>query len=109
MLMYWWPRYRYAVHLLFFLHLHAFFFSVALLIALSGDASAAWPALKPVDDAASTLLGWLMLLYSILAMRRVFAMGWLLTVVKALALSVVYLIMLGATVSVVFVYAALQL
>jgi hypothetical protein len=109
MLMYWWPRYRYAVHLLFFLHLHAFFFSVALLIALSGDASAAWPALKPVDDAASTLLGWLMLLYSILAMRRVFAMGWLLTVVKALALSVVYLIMLGATVTVVFIYAALQL
>jgi hypothetical protein len=50
-----------------------------------------------------------MLLYSILAMRRVFAMGWLLTVVKALALSVVYLIMLGATVTVVFIYAALQL
>jgi hypothetical protein len=109
MLMYWWPRYRYAIHLLFFLHLHAFFFSVALLIALSGDAAAAWPAFKPVDDIVSTLLDWLMFLYGILAMRRVFAMGWLLTLVKAAALSVVYLAMLGLTIGLVFIYAALQL
>jgi len=109
MLMYWWPRFRYAIHLLFFLHLHAFFFSVAVLIALSGDASAAWPALTPVDDIVSTLLYWLMLLYSIMAMRRVFAMGWLLTLVKAMALSVIYFIMLSLTVTIVFIYAALQL
>jgi hypothetical protein len=109
MLMYWWPRFRYAIHLLFFLHLHAFFFSVALLLALSGDASAAWPALTRADDIVSTVLFWTMLLYSIIAMRRVFQMGWLLTLVKAFALFFVYSIMLGLTLGIVFIYAALQL
>ena len=109
MLMYWWPRYRYAIHLLFFLHLHAFFFSVAVLLALSGDASSAWPSLTRADDIVSTVLSWLMLLYSILAMRRVFQMGWLLTLVKAFALFVVYSSMLAITVGIVFIYAALQL
>jgi Protein of unknown function (DUF3667) len=109
MLMYWWPRHRYAVHLLFFLHLHAFFFFTAALIILSGDASAAWPALAPVDGAASTVLFWLMVVYSIIAMRRVFHMGWPLALAKALALFIVYFIMLGLTVAGVFFYAALQL
>jgi hypothetical protein len=109
MLMYWWPRYRYAVHLLFFLHVHAFFFFVALLIALSGDAAAAWPALTGFDDIASTLLEWWMIIYSIVALRRVFAMGWPLTLVKAFLLFFVYVIMLGLTLSIVFIYAALQL
>jgi hypothetical protein len=109
MLMYWWPRHRYAVHLLFFLHLHAFFFSVALLLALSGDASAAWPAFQKFDETVSTLLGWSMFIYSILAMRRVFQMGWLLTLVKACTLFIVYVFMLALTVAIVFIYAALQL
>jgi hypothetical protein len=109
MLMYWWPRYRYAIHLLFFLHLQAFFFSAAVLLALSGDASAAWPALTHADEIVSTVLYWLMLLYSILAMRRVFQMGWLLTLLKAFALFVVYMSMLGITMGIVFIYAALQL
>jgi len=109
MLMYWWPRYRYAIHLLFFLHLHAFFFSVAVLIALSAEASAAWPALAHVSDTLSTVLFWLMLVYGILSMRRVFGMGWLLTIAKALALFLVYISMLTLTVALVFIYAALQL
>jgi hypothetical protein len=109
MLMYWWPRHRYAVHLLFFLHLHAFFFLVALLLALSGDAAAAWPTLKGFDSVASTLLGWSLIIYSVLAMRRVFQMGWPLTLVKAFTLFFVYVSMLGLTVAIVFIYAALQL
>jgi hypothetical protein len=109
MLMYWWPRHRYAVHLLFFLHLHAFFFAVAVLLALSGDAAAAWPALKEFDAGASNVLIWLMVIYSILAMRRVFLMGWLLTLVKAFTMFFVYVSMLGLTVAIVFIYAALQL
>ena len=32
MLLYWRPRYRYAEHLLFFVHLLAFYFSVAILM-----------------------------------------------------------------------------
>jgi hypothetical protein len=109
MLMYWRPRYRYAVHLLFFLHLHAFFFSVAVLLALLGDASAAWAAVEKVDGTASALLLWSMVIYSILAMRRVFQMGWALTLAKAAALFVVYVSMLTLTVAIVFIYAALQL
>jgi hypothetical protein len=109
MLMYWWPRFRYAIHLLFFLHLHAFFFSVATLLTLSGDASAAWPSLRLADEIFSSVMLWTMLLYSVIAMRLVFHMGWLLTLLKAFALFFVYVVMLGLTVAIVFSYAALQL
>ena len=44
MLMYWRPRHRYAEHLLFFLHVHAFFFSVMTLVVLSADAPTPGPA-----------------------------------------------------------------
>jgi hypothetical protein len=50
-----------------------------------------------------------MFIYSILAMRRVFQMGWLLTLVKACTLFIVYVFMLALTVAIVFIYAALQL
>ena len=109
MLIYWWPRYRYAVHLLFFLHLHAFFFFAATLLALLGDAAEKWPALTHVDSIGSTLLCWWMVAYSVVAMRHVFHMGWLLTLAKALALFLAYIIMLGLTLAGVFFYAALQL
>ena len=109
MLMYWRPRYRYAEHLLFFLHLHAFFFFVAALIWLSGDASTAWPRIAPLDDVVSVSLKWSLVLYTVFAMRRVFRMGWWPTLAKAFALSLVYFSMLGLTISIVFVYAALQL
>jgi hypothetical protein len=109
MLMYWWPRYRYAVHLLFFLHLHAFFFFDVALLALLGDAADKWPSLTHVDNFGSTILFSWMVVYSVVAMRRVFHMGWWLTLAKALVLFIVYVVMLGLTVGGVFIYAALQL
>jgi hypothetical protein len=109
MLMYWWPRHRYAVDLLFFLHLHAFFFFVAALLLLSGDAANLWPALAPLDGFLSKCLFWLLIAYSVIAMRRVFKMGWLLTLVKASALFFIYVTVLGLMVAGVFIYAALQL
>jgi hypothetical protein len=109
MLMYWWPRHRYAVHLLFFLHLHAFFFFVEALLWLSDDAAAAWPRIAPLDNVVAVVLNWAFVVYTVLAMRRVFRMGWWLTLAKALALSLVYFSMLGLTISIVFIYAALQL
>jgi hypothetical protein len=109
MLMYWWPRQRYAVHLLFFLHLHAFFFFAATLLLLFGDAAAAWPALARADDVGSTLMFWVMIAYSVIAMRRVFQMRWPLTLAKAGALFIIYFIMLGLTIGGVFLYAALRL
>ena len=45
MLLYWRPRSHYAVHLLFFLHVHAFAFLVFTLEGLASDAGDAWPAL----------------------------------------------------------------
>jgi len=108
MLMYWRPRHRYAEHLLFFLHLHAFFFSVLILGMLVAGANSAWPRLA-APQAVGPLVFWSFVLYTVLAMRRVFGRGWVATAFKALALSLVYTIVLGITLGGVIFYAALQL
>lgn len=108
MLMYWRPRHKYAEHLLFFLHVHAFFFSVMTLAVLSAEAAEAWPALH----FAATLMGlllWSLPVYTVFALRRVFGGGWTLTLVKASALFVVYMVVLAITLAAVFVYAVLQM
>lgn len=91
MLLYWRPHYRYAVHLLFFLHLHAFFFSVMTLAMLL------------------PLLLWSLPVHTVLAMRRVFGGGWGRTLAKASVLFAAYLVVLSITAAGVFVYAVLQL
>jgi hypothetical protein len=108
MLMYWRPRHRYAEHLLFFLHLHAFFFSVIAVVMLSTDAAEAWPRLVLVWNLVPWLL-WTLPVYTVLAMRRVFGRRWPGTLVKAFALAVVYMAVLSVTLTGVFVYAVLQL
>jgi|SRR5579863_7093063 hypothetical protein len=108
MLLYWRPRYRYAEHLLFFLYVHAFFFSVITLVILSADAAGAWPRLSPVLSLVPLLL-WSLPVYTVLAMRRVFGGSWTRTLVKASALFVVYMVVLGITLAGVFFYAMLQL
>jgi hypothetical protein len=108
MLLYWRPRYRYAEHLIFFLYVHAFFFSVMTLVVLSGDAAAAWPRLSLVWSLVPLLL-WSLPLYTVLAMRRVFGGSWTRTLVKASALFVVYMVVLFIALTGVFVYAMLQL
>jgi Protein of unknown function (DUF3667) len=109
MLMYWHPRYRYAEHLLFFVHLHAFYFSVAIPLILVIEAASAWPKLEGVAGLLETILGWTLPVYTLMAMRRVFSRSWLGTVFKAVMLFFVYSIVFGLTVAGVFVYAALQL
>jgi hypothetical protein len=108
MLLYWRPRHRYAEHLLFFLHVHAFFFSLMTLAVLSADASGAWPRLDLVWNLVPLLL-WSLPLYTVVAMRRVFGGSWTRTLVKASALFVVYMVVLFITLAGVFVYAVLQL
>ncbi len=56
--MYWRPRHRYAEHLLFFVHLHAFYFSVAILLLLIIEAAVSWPRLAGLADVLETVLGW---------------------------------------------------
>jgi hypothetical protein len=108
MLLYWRPRHRYAEHLLFFLHVHAFFFSVMTLTILSGVAADTWPRLSLVSNLVPLLL-WSLPVYTVLAMRRVFGGGWTRTLVKASALFVVYMVVLIIALTGVFVYAMLQL
>jgi uncharacterized protein DUF3667 len=108
MLMYWRPRHRYAEHLLFFLHLHAFFFSLITLVMLSADAAEAWPRLNFVWGLVPWLL-WSLPIYTVFAMRRVFGRRWPGTLFKSFALFLVYVVVLNLTLAGVFVYAVLQL
>ena len=109
MLLYWRPRHRYAEHLLFFVHLHAFYFSVAIVLIASIEAAQAWPKLATASDILQTLLGWTLPVYTLLAMRRVFKRSWPVTTFKAIALFFVYMVVFGMTLGAVFTYAALQL
>jgi hypothetical protein len=109
MLMYWRPRYRYAEHLLFFVHVHAFYFSVAILLFFIIEAAGFWPKLAGAADILETVLGWSLPIYTVMALRRVFRRSWLGTVFKGVVLFFVYMIIFGLTVAAVVVYAALQL
>jgi hypothetical protein len=109
MLLYWRPRYRYAEHLLFFIHLHAFYFSVAIVMICAINAARAWPKLAGMSDILQTLLGWCVAIYTLIAMRRVFGRSWAGTLFKAVLLFFVYSIVFALTVGGVFVYAGLQL
>jgi hypothetical protein len=109
MLMYWRPRYRYAEHLLFFLHLHAFFFSVMIVDVLLRLATERWSALEGTGSVASALLLCSLPVYALIAMRRVFQRRWTETLLKLCALSIAYVIALALTITAVFVYTAVRL
>lgn len=109
MLMYWRPRYRYAEHLLFFVHLHAFFFSAAIVMLAGMAAAREWPRLQGLDDALESLLDWTAVIYTIVAVRRVFTASWAAALLKTAALAVVYMAVFAVTLGGVFVYVMLQL
>jgi hypothetical protein len=109
MLLYWRPRYRYAQHLLFFIHLHALYFSVAILSICAILAADSWPKMSGVSDFLQTVLGWYLAIYTLFAMRRVFRRSWGGTLFKAVVLFFVYNIVFVLTLAGVVVYAALQL
>jgi hypothetical protein len=109
MLLYWRPRYRYAEHLLFFVHLQAFYFSAATLLILLIEAGYSWPQIDGVTGILETLLGWCMPVYTLLAMRRVFRRSWLGTIFKAIVLYFVYMAVFALAIFGAVVYAALQL
>jgi hypothetical protein len=109
MLLYWWPRHRYAEQLLFFLHLHAFFFSAMTLLLLLGQLGKALPAAHGTVAVLEPLIFWWMFIYAVLAMRRYFGRSWFGTLCHAFALFIVYMVVLAFTFTATFVYAALQL
>jgi uncharacterized membrane protein len=109
MLLYWRPRYRYAEQLLFFVHLHAYYFSVAIVMLSLINAGEAWPKIDGVTGILETLLGWSLPVYTLMAMRRVFRRSWVGTLFKAAVLFFAYTAVFGLTVAGVFLYAAWQL
>jgi hypothetical protein len=109
MLMYWRPRYRYAEQLLFFVHLHAFYFSAAIVLLLAYNVGHSWPRWHGASNVLGTGVNWALTLYTVIAVRRVFAKSWKGAIFKSCVLFLVYMIVFGLTVGGVFVYAALQL
>lgn len=109
MLMYWRPRYRYAEQLLFFVHLHAFYFSAAIIMLSLINAADTWPKLGGAAGLLETILGWTLPVYTFMAMRRVFRGGRLGALFKGVALFFVYMSVFGLTVGAVVVYSLLQL
>ena len=85
---------RYTAHLVFALHLHAFWFVMLALAVL-----APWPL---------EWLAWaVMVVYTLLAGRRVYGGGWLSRLARALALSALYVALLALTVPVAWMLALL--
>jgi hypothetical protein len=109
MTLYWSPRHRYAEHLLFFIHLHAFAFlsmTVMVLLDALGDH---WTAARPFTGTLEAALGLYMPLYTLLAMKRVFRRGLINTLFKGFLLFLSYVTVLALTVAGVFIYALWQL
>jgi Protein of unknown function (DUF3667) len=109
MLLYWRPRHRYVEHLLFFLHLHAMVFSVAIVIVGLVGIGKTWPASSGPLNFVINPLVWATAIYSVIAMRRVFGRTWIGTLFKAFVMMMAYSIVFGLAVGGVFLYAALQL
>ena len=106
MLMYWWPRQRYAVHLLFFVHVHAFAFLAFTLMWLLGVIGDALPAMKSILQVLQAAIGLWVPFYILKALRRVFGRSRWNTLVKATALFFIYVTVFGITFLGVAVYAA---
>jgi len=109
MLMYWRPRYRYAEQLLFFVHLHAFYFSIAILLVALIEAANSWPRFEGTAGLFETVLGWSLPVYTFMAMRRVFRRSRIGTLFKAVVLFFIYMFVFALTVGAVVVYSLLQL
>ena len=106
-LLYLFTRRKYVEHLLFFVHVHTFFFLVALLTVLLSGLLAVVPALEiPILIVGGAL--WLyFLVYLYLAMREVYGQGHGLTAVKYVVLGGSYfaaaiLTLLGAVIFTAF-------
>ncbi len=109
MIMYRRPRYRYAEHLLFFVHVYALYFSVAIVMLLALDAAQAWPKLDGAAGLLQTVLGWSVSIYTVIAVRRVFAKSWSGALFKSFALFAVYLVVFALAAAGVVASALLEL
>ncbi len=96
-------------HLVFFMHFHAFGFIVLILDIFYYELGSAfgWPNLawRIVASIAATYMA----VYLLVAMRRVYAQGWLITSAKYLLLYLAYFVGLSLSLTIVVIYTAMTL
>ncbi|WP_420457082.1 DUF3667 domain-containing protein [Rubrivirga sp.] len=83
----------YAEHLVFALHVHAFTFLAFIPILLLGGFSDA--PTSAFAERVGMILAWSIPVYFLVAQHRVYAQSWSKTVLKSVALGVVYVILIG--------------
>jgi len=108
MLLYWRPRLRYAEHLLFFLHLQSYAFTVMTALVLLDAAGDRWTGVEPVTGVAEAALAISLPVYTLAALKRVFQRSWPGTFFRACALFLLYVATLALTMAGVFIYALWQ-
>ena len=107
-LLYWRPRRYYVEHLVYVLHNHSAMFLCFLLLALLELLGRLWPALASVAGIPSFLILAYMPWYLYASMRRYYAQGRKLTVLKFLAIAFAYFLCLLVTLLGTAVITALQ-
>jgi len=108
MLMYSRPRHLYAEHLLFFLHVHAFVFSILTVWMALPALGAIWPGSGPTPVWLTCTMFSVMPVYGAVALKRVFKRSWIGTVARTIALLVVYVGVSGVTIVGVLICALLR-
>jgi hypothetical protein len=108
MMMYALPRHLYAEHLLFFLHVHAFVFSVLIVWMVLPAVGTIWPASRPTPGWLTCAMFLVMPVYGAMALKRVFKRNWLGTIARTLALLVIYAGASGVMIVGVLVYVLLR-
>lgn len=109
MLLYWRPRERYVVHLLFFLHLNAFVFLVLTLTLLIARLGSALPALAGTSRVLVSAIMIYLPVYLYRALRKLFRRSIGGTLVREAVLLVTGVVTLGLATMAVFLYAAWEL
>jgi hypothetical protein len=109
MLFYWRPRRLYAEHLVLFLHNHAFTFLLLAVTAILNEiAELRFPLAGVLSFVMFLMWCWLPY-YVYRSMRVVYAEGRLRTLLKFFTLSTIYFVLLGITMLIGLMVAALQL
>lgn len=99
----------YAEHLVFFMHFHAFGFIVLVLDIFFHELGGAFGWSNTAWQIVASITATYMALYLLIAMRRVYEQGWLVTSVKYLLLYVTYVVGLSLSLTGVVIYTAMTL
>jgi hypothetical protein len=107
-LMYSRPRHLYAEHLVFFLHVHAFCFSMMTVWMVLPLLGAIWPGSWSIPIWLTCTVFSAMPAYGAMALKRVFRKNWFATVARTLALLSIYIFASGVMIVGVLTYALLR-